>query len=355
MIFNLANNLEQYNLDGWHVTKKIPQTSSTGGNFSICYEAQHDDGRKGFLKALDYSRAFQGPNATEALQVMLSAYNFEKDLLQECLNKKMRYVVKIIGAGSLILSPEQFPQNALVLYPRVDYIVMECADKSLRNIIDLSEKFDLAWALRSLHNIATGILELHRSQIAHQDIKPSNILVFTESNASKLGDVGRSSSMAKQAPHDILKIAGDPSYAPFEQRYGETPPDWYLRRIGCDMFMFGNLIMLYFNNITLSAAVYQKLSPSQKPGKWTDGYQTVLPFIESAVSESLESFNRHLDNDLRNELVQMVRELCNPNPERRGDIARSHLKAQQYSMERYVSRLDYWAKKYELSFKQVVK
>lgn len=351
-LFNLAANLEGHTVDSWTVTEKIDNKPSTGGNFSVGYKVSDASGRKGFLKALDYSSAFNKPNQADILNKMTAAYIFERKLLNQCSNKHLKYVVRIIDYGQFSLAPSQLPEG-VSFCPAVDYIVLEMADSSVRNLIDLSRTFDYAWALRSLHNVAVGIEEMHGIQIAHQDIKPSNILLFNNKNLSKIGDVGRSSSLTEPAEHDKYAAAGDQGYSPFEQIYGQVDADWKKRRYSCDMFMFGNLIMTYFNNISITMAVLQKLPKACLPGVWMDTYHAVLPQIQKAFSECLEDFNHSIDKELRDELIAMIKQLCCPDVYMRGDLKNSHLGSQQYSLRRYITRLDLLAKKYEYQLKKV--
>ena len=250
-------------------------------------------------------------------------------------------------------TPDQLPPGASYNFP-VDYIVLEMADRSIRNLIDLSQAFDNAWALRSLHNVAVGIEEMHSIQIAHQDVKPSNVLLFDNQHLSKLGDVGRSSSITMPAEHDDYYCAGDPKYSPFEQLYLYSHPDWKIRRYSCDMFMFGNLIMTYFNNISITTAVVYKLPLLCRPGRWGDTYEAILPQLQNAFAECLDGFNHSIEKDLRDELVSMVKQLCCPDLSARGDFKNKHLGSQQYSLRRYITRLDYLAKKYEYQIKKVI-
>src|SRR5690606_38946951 len=85
------------------------------------------------------------------------------------------------------------------LIKNVYYLIFELADGDVREHINFSDSIDIAWKLRSLHNIVTGINQLHSIDIAHQDIKPSNVFVY-DKLTSKLGDLGRSLSREIEGP-----------------------------------------------------------------------------------------------------------------------------------------------------------
>ena len=347
---NLAANLEGITVDRWTILNKMSSNGSTGGAFSIGYEVADKLGNKAFLKALDYSEAFGKPNMAEILNGMTSAFLFEKELLLKCHEKHLRYVVKIIDSGHFVLPQEHHLYNR-VIFNEFDYIVFEKANQSVRTIIDLSKIIDSAWALRSLHNIAVGIEEMHGIQVAHQDIKPSNVLLFNNNDLSKIGDVGRSSSLGTHAIHDNYNYAGDPKYSPFELLYGQINDDWKIRRYSCDMYMFGNLIYTYFNNISLTMAVLMKLPRENWYKEWTETYESILPQIELAFAESIEEFNHSVDANLRKELVLMINQLCNPRVMDRGD--KKSPGVSQYSLRRYISKLDLLARRYEYKLKMV--
>jgi len=41
--------------------------------------------------------------------------------------------------------------------------------------MDTAQDLELTWIFRTLHNIATGLKQLHGQEIAHQDLKPSSL------------------------------------------------------------------------------------------------------------------------------------------------------------------------------------
>ena len=352
-MFKPADHLEGLIINEWEIQGKITGQSSTGGFFSVGYKAVNRvNGINAFFKAMDYSGAFSAKSVPDTLKAMTDAYIFERDLLTKCKNQRLKHVVKIIDNGGYDIPSDYFPSESVV-YPHIDYIVFELADRSMRAVIDLSEMLDYSWALRSLHNVAVAVDEMHKIQIAHQDIKPSNVLLFEKNNISKLGDVGRSSAIDTPAGHDDLLVAGDCTYSPFEQLYGYNHPDWKIRRYSCDMFMFGNLIMTYFNNVSITMAVIEKLPSSCMPNYWTDTYGAILPQIEVAFSECLEDFNRNIEDGLRYELIELIKQLCNPDLNKRGDLKNTG-SISQFSMQRYISKLDLLSRRYEYQLKKVI-
>ena len=64
---------------------------------------------------------------------------------------------------------------------------------------------------------------MHINDMANQDLKPSNVLVFRQ-NSSKLGDVGRAAYRGHSPPHETFACAGDPAYAPPEALYDYRDP-----------------------------------------------------------------------------------------------------------------------------------
>ena len=346
-----ASHLEGKKLNGkWTVIKKIEKDNdnNTGGNFSIGYIVEDGTGKKAFLKAMDILSVVAGPSMIDTLKELVDAHKFEVDLLKKCVGSNLKYVVRILDSGEYM--EPSFASS-------VPFIIFECAEASARQCLDFSRKMDFAWSLRSLHNVAVALKELHQIDIAHQDIKPSNIMLFENKQKSKLGDVGRSSLLGTKALHDDLNVSGDLIYSPFEQIYGCIDNDWKIRRYSCDMYMFGNLIYTYFNGISLTITVLKRLErkylPYELRGTYQGTYQEILDLLVTTFDQVLEEFNKNVDERLRNELVTLVKQLCHPDYQKfRGDLYKQG--SQKYSMERFISKLDMLSSKYEYSLRKGV-
>lgn len=333
--------------NGWRVMAPAARSkTATGGHFSTGYLVEHPDGRRGFLKAMDYSAAFEPhvSNTAEMLNFMTSAYLFERQVCEACASNRLRRVVHAIDAFTFTAVPGD-PLG------RVECLIFERAEGDIRAHLDAAAAFDIAFAFRTLHNVAVGLEQLHRTGIAHQDLKPSNVLVFTEQGGAKVSDFGRAWSKDHPAPHDRMTVAGDRGYAPPELLYGDVAADAVRRRFGCDAYHLGNLVAFLFARAHMTGLIVRHLDPAHRPGFWRGDYATVLPYVQAAFADSLAELRGQVPPAYRDEVVAVVEQLCQPDPALRGHPANGRGHSGQYSLERYISTLDLLAWKAEVRLK----
>lgn len=341
---NPAEQLAGKTLDGgWRVLEAVSFPSTrTGGVFSQSYMVESEDGTRAFLKALDYYEAFKTRDPSVVLQAMTGAFNFERNLLVKCRDRHMDRVVRGITDGTIRF--DDTPSGV------VQYLIFELAEGDIRTHLALAAQVELAWCLRCLHHIATGLKQLHSAGIAHQDLKPSNVLVFDNSD-SKVADLGCAAYFGHLGPNDDFPCAGDPSYAPPELQYGHIEPDWKARRLGCDIFLLGSMVVFLFTGLSVTSMLKNQLHSSHVWGMWAGSYEDVLPYVRNAFGEVVEQFAAAMSNTrLREELRTIVSELCDPDPRRRGDPAERRGMGSQFSLERYVTKFDLLARRAEMRF-----
>jgi serine/threonine protein kinase len=325
--------------DGWKVLKKIEKPAgATGGHFSVCYEVEHPSGRKAFLKALNLAKALNMPgDVLRQVEDLIKAFNFERDTLAVCRDKRLKRIAAAIADGKI-----QPPGSAYPVY----YIIFELAEGDVRKQMKSFQTIDLAWTLRTLHQTATGLNQLHINGIAHQDLKPSNVLVFSP-RESKVGDLGCADRRNQRSPRADFPVAGDRQYAPPELLYSEVHfEDWQKRRLGCDFYLLGSLVTFLFTGVSINAVLYQYLDQPRRPGFWPQDYRTVLPYVRDAFGQAINEIRTGIPECVRPKILPAIEELCDPDPHVRGHPI--NRKINQFGLERYISLFAHLARRAEL-------
>ena len=339
--------------DGWQVVQKVvPGPNRTGGNFSVGYIAEKIDsdgnltGQTGFIKAIDFSKwQLSGPDFVTALRAMTEAFIFEREVVEKCSGRRMRNVIHGYGHGVVTVGTGPIAP--------VNYIIFEVADGDVREHLDGLAAFDEAWALRVLHNVANGLNQLHSAEIFHQDLKPSNVLMFPE--ATKLGDLGRAHDSEFASPHKDHPAPGDVNYAPPECWYGQVDPDRVYQSRAIDIYHLGSMILFMFTKVSTTAALVTHLDDQFYPHKWAGTFDQVLPYLRVAYDDAMVDLQAQLPPWLRNEFPPWSDSFAIPTLRLRGNPRRPVASKARLSPEHYVSRLDYLARKAEIELRKAMR
>ena len=326
---------------------RIPLASATGSCQSTGYIARSSDGRQAFVKVLDTTVDKDAPDPIADLKARVDAYYYERNLLEKTAARKMSRVVRAIASGELrgIGDGDTNPTY---------YLLFELADGDLREHVELERQFDLAFKLRVLHQAATGLQQLHLSQIAHQDIKPSNVVTFAQQGV-KLADLGHAHDKMAPRPGKPRLIAGDPAYAPPEQLYGYELSDWTTRRFAADLYQLGSLAIFVFTGVGATALLGGYLRPEHHWEVWLGGrYTDILPHLIEATEAVLDETAGCTDELVREELVRLLRMLLEPDPQRRGYPDNLAGAGATFGVERFISRFDVLAQRAEWSMKKAL-
>lgn len=324
--------------NGWRVVEKLPNDARrTGGAFSVGYIVEDKDGRRGYCKALDFADALDADDPTSALEEMVEAYNFERDLMLRCGDRNLRRVVSVLDAGTVRVEG--------VRPSAVSYLILELADGDAHDLIEEEDVTNCLIGLRAAHHAAVGMNQLHSMGVIHQDMKPSNFLVWRPTRSrdweGKVGDLGAAFDTRVDSPYDGFVVPGDPSYAAPECLYRNNPlllPNW---RQAVDMYMFGNLMCYLLTTMPFGAIqLFMSLDRTLQWRHFTGSFSEVLPYLVDAHGESVERIRRALDIEASQEIAQMIYELCYPDPSLRGDPVAHRFGGNLYSLHRYIARID---------------
>lgn len=340
----------------WRIGKKIEKDPrGSGGTFSVGYEATHEDGTEVFVKATDIGLLNKGSNAS-ALQQMTNAFNeqvFERTILDICQGNNMDRVVHALDYG-------EYETEETGVRDYVFFIIFEKAQGDVRSRYIVQRKTEFSWILNSLHNLSVAVQQLHSENIAHNDIKPSNLLIFGE-QLQKLADLGRATSERVAGPWDSLPYCGDSSYA--------APEFWYhtatIPQIGgrvvfdsrraSDLYLLGSMGFFFVSGEALSPMIQVCLRPEHWPTNWTGNYQDVLPYLRDGLGKAMERFDAQLPTDENGELIReaselraAITQLCEPDPALRGHPLNLRSGLSLYGVERFVSTFDRLSKGYSI-------
>lgn len=327
---------------GWDPTsgESRDHYNGTGGNFSVPYIVERN-GRQAFLKAIDLTHAMHSVNVIAALQEISATHTFEARILEICAGASMDRVVVAIESGQIATGSN--------LQDWAPYLIFELAEGDVRRQIQkTSREVRLAWWLRAMHHATIGLSQLHAKGIAHQDLKPSNLLSFEGAEVFKVSDLGRCTCEGEPSPHDLLPFTGDPSYAPPEIVYGYINPQARDRRLRCDLWMLGSMIFFFARGFGALQLLLHELPLANRPlpfGSWMGGYRPVVPLLHNCFTKMLDDLISDLGNsDISRQLVKAASELCNPDDELRGHPLARASAGNPHSLERYISLFDRLAK-----------
>lgn len=333
--------------DEWEVKKLIPVGAKTGigtgGNFSASYEVENINTKKiAFLKAFDFEKTMQeamakGHDFMKVMSALTSDYQFEDRLNEICVEKRMRNVIKVMNKGQCIIDSRIVP-----------YLIMELAEAGdIRMYVERTKDVSLAMKLGYLKDVTLGIRQLHSANIAHQDLKPSNVMVF-KSLGAKVGDLGRASMQGVSHRFDNLTISGDQNYAPPEQLYGFIAPEWVDRRQRCDLYQLGSIASFLFTGRTVNNLMKEFVPIEIAPSRWGGSgnqYELALPYLEKAFSNSLEIFDGIHPDWLGEGIKKIVMQCSHPSYEMRSMHKPGNTPKADLGLERLVSQFDFLIQK----------
>jgi serine/threonine protein kinase len=347
MSLNPAENLIGQTIKGrWQVVerKNIDGRDTTGGYFSVPYRViDIQTGGQAFMKVINLSKALliyqqQGISTAEALHNVSDGHLFEVHLAEACKERKLRKIISVLDHGDI---PADIPLLGPVGIP---YIVFEYAECDAHSLLSSNKRSDLEWHMATLHQVAVGIQELHHAQIAHHDLKRSNVVFFgKERETLKLIDLGRAVKRDRPSRNDLRAMPCQPINAPPESLYGFASNEWDERHFAADLYMLGSLTYSMLFDVSMTFAIFQEVPLNLRPASqvgpkgFSGSYKDILPVLDTALSNVLLNAEPFIDLRIRELYLTTLRLLCNPDPEHRGHPKNTTGHGSRYSVERFIS------------------
>lgn len=350
-----CKDLEGKVIGNWKVGEQIV-SSDTTDKYTLFYKVTKG-GTTAIMKVLNYDKCL---NATcldgakdqdELLAREASAFHFETELAKSCAGKHMGNVIRYIDSGELKLSD--------YVVKNVSYIIYEMSEGKIGDFLRFSSKSDfitdlglLVDKLKSLHQVAKGVKQLHTHLIAHHNITPFSIEVFDSNTLVKVGGLQKSRTRQQtiHSPIAAKLFDGDYTFAPPEAYFGYKLSEEMATYYQIDTYMLGNLIVYYLSSMNLTTLISRKCPCSliEWASKGVE-YLQVLPDIIKAFNESLDEIKSSICvKELQVPIVEIIQGLCNPDPEKRGYPGGFTKTQANTDLQRVLTKLDVLYRKAQL-------
>lgn len=320
--------------DEWDVGLRLSRDEDdTGGRFSVGYEVRRK-GLKAFLKAIDLRRSLLTDSGVMLTRALLGGQIAEADVLHRCAEAGLSRVIAPLGSGVWA-----DPRNAGAT--PVPYIITEWADGGdLRRLLTRDE-MELSFAFGVLHDLAVGVQQIHRERISHHDLKPSNAVIV--GRTAKLADFGH--AMDHAADVEGVVGPGTLAYAPPEVLYRELSNSWDACR-AIDLYHLGSMVgSVFLAGVPVTALWLALLDEEIHPANFGGSFEDALPFVIDAFTRSTEFLESRLPSGCpADRVLALVRQLCWPDPRRRGHRKEQTGAQDPYGLRRIVSELNLLAK-----------
>ena len=349
-----SSDLVGKNIGGWNVIRQLDNNDITTRYARFFYVEQN--GGNAIMKVIDNEKCNtgdkeEGLSRNALMSRETTAFNYETKIAEACAGQHMGNVIRYIESGEIEL--DGYP------IPTVTYIVYEQSEGKIGKFLTFSSKATFAADLkmliekiRSLHQVAKGVRQLHTHFIAHHNITPQSIEVFESSGKHKLSGLhtSRSQQQDLQSPDHYRLFNGDLTFAPPEAFFAYKISDEMAAYYQIDNYMLGNMIVYYLTALNMTTLLNHHLPYSLKEmASHSANYLAVLPEITNAFNTVLDNLKSCVRIDeLQQPIIELIECLCNPDPERRGYPGSFKTARANVDLQRVITRLDVLYNKAEL-------
>ena len=268
--------------------------------------------------------------------------------------KPARNVVDLLGAPiNHATLPATLPSGASTAIP-LHFLVLELMDGNLADLLGLRHEISWTERLSILRGVVCGANQMHVQSIFHRDIKSENILLRSAPKntfETKVADLGRSKD-----EHDATSLTsyeigrGDFRFAPPEFLWGLGSSSSVCFR-SADVYLIGATFFELATGQTLTSLVFPnpilwiQRAMAMNPADRESDFRARFGEIRSRYELPLTMFEHELSHSIRHEAVDLVRQLCDPDPQVRLQRTRSELRLTLSGLDWLIRRVDILTKR----------
>lgn len=206
--------------------------------------------------------------------------------------------------------------------------VLECGDGALEELVEsdlVRQEWDWTERLAHWRSCILGIHEMHLKRVVHRDLKSSNCLLFLKNRDApcKVSDLGRArdlNALAHLPAQNYIIGRGDLRFAPPELLWLRGKPDDDDAHRAADLYALGSLLFELATGQGITAAALpvppevMKMAVADRQAGVTRDLASLRPRYEIPLAHFYEA----CPPAIRNEASDLVRQLCDPDPDARG-------------------------------------
>lgn len=322
------------------------------GNFSHVFSAEDTTtGGTVAIKLLSPFRASLDPHCVQ---------EFDNEALLLSVLANAANIVDFGGSHIDTLQVEFPPGAGNIVDLTVRFLVLELADNALDEVMVRRNAFDWPTRLRLYRHVVAAVHQMHLTKVVHRDIKSANGLMFATATTQpvvKLGDLGRSrdcGAASSMSPAAYVMGRGDPSFAPPEF-FWHLGVDNSVSFRRADLYMLGSILFEFATGQGITAVALPDwlsianqattLSEADRPKE----FKARIGGLRSRYKAALDLLESELPAPIRVSGVELVKQLCDPDPAAREHRLRAERKTPDWGLEWVFRRVDILSKSLSVS------
>lgn len=259
---------------------------------------------------------------------------------------------------------------------RVRFHVLELGDGSLDEL--LPHRRELSWRAKMLlfRDVVSGVHQMHGKRVMHRDIKSSNVLLFDAKKpvlalmsgsgglpasnvpvsdarkpvaTAKISDLGRSRNLDRSprfSPSGYTSGRGDHSYAPPEFLWNLADGDDITALRRADIYLLGSVLFEIATGLGITAVTlpdwqfHLDATAAMDIEDREASFRAAARYMKERYEAALGELEDEVPPQIRQHVVGLVRQMCNPVPAFRERRLRAEQNSPVWGLQWVFRRVD---------------